>query len=122
MLRREREALRAAGRDDLAGLVRHVAVVEGDGAGYDVASFTPDGEPVYIEVKTTRGPAGAAFFMSANELCFGRLHADRYAVYRVFEYDDATDSGRFYVAGGDPEDLFECQPTAFRLRVKSAEG
>ena len=119
VLRREREALRAAGRDDIADLVRHVAVVEGDGAGYDVASFTPDGDPVYIEVKTTRGSAGAPFFMSANELYFGRLHAERYAVHRVFDYDEATDSGLFYVAGGDPEDLFECQPTAFRLRVKS---
>jgi len=35
----ERRRLRTGGREDLACQVRHVAVVEGDGAGYDVMSF-----------------------------------------------------------------------------------
>jgi hypothetical protein len=48
-------ALRAAGRSDLAEMVVHVAKVEGDGAGYDIKSYTSDGEQKFIEVKTTRG-------------------------------------------------------------------
>ncbi len=51
----ERLALRAAGRSDLAEMVVHVAKVEGDGAGYDIKSYTSDGEQKFIEVKTTRG-------------------------------------------------------------------
>ena len=36
-------------------MVVHVAKVEGDGAGYDIKSYTSDGEQKFIEVKTTRG-------------------------------------------------------------------
>ena len=51
----ERTALRTAGRDDLARKVRWVSEEDGDGAGYDIASFAPDGLPRLIEVKTTNG-------------------------------------------------------------------
>ena len=36
-------ALKVAGRDDLARKVRWVSEEDGDGAGYDIASFAPDG-------------------------------------------------------------------------------
>jgi hypothetical protein len=50
--------------------VRHVAVLDGDGAGYDVASHNVDGSERLIEVKTTRGGADSDFFVSSNELEF----------------------------------------------------
>ena len=46
----ERSALKVAGRDDLARKVRWISEVDGDGAGYDIASFTPDGQERLIEV------------------------------------------------------------------------
>ena len=46
----------------------HLAVVEGDSAGYDVRSFNVDGTERHIEVKTTGGPATNAFFISPNEV------------------------------------------------------
>lgn len=46
----ERSVLRDAGRDDLARKVFWVSEEEGDGAAYDIASFTPQGEPRLIEV------------------------------------------------------------------------
>jgi hypothetical protein len=55
VLAHERAALRTAGRDDLARKVRWVSEEDGDGAGYDIASFAPDGLPRLIEVKTTNG-------------------------------------------------------------------
>jgi hypothetical protein len=61
----ERHTLTQHGRPDLAQRIRHVAQMEGDGAGYDVLSFNQDGTVKYIEVKTTRGAAETAFFMSA---------------------------------------------------------
>lgn len=55
VLAHERASLRSAGRDDLAREVRWVSEEDGDGAGYDIASFAPDGLPRLIEVKTTNG-------------------------------------------------------------------
>ena len=46
----EKSALKVAGRDDLACKVRWVSEEDGDGAGYDIASFTPDGQERLIEV------------------------------------------------------------------------
>src|SRR5262245_52465315 len=92
----QREAQRA-GRQDLADRVRHVAVLEGDGAGYDVASFAPDGTPRYIEVKTTTGSAETPFYITSIEVAFAAQHAAQYALYRVFEFDEASESGKVYV-------------------------
>ena len=43
-LAHERATLTAAGRPDLAGRVKWVSEEEGDGAGYDIASFSPEGQ------------------------------------------------------------------------------
>lgn len=43
VLAHERSLLAASGREDLARKVRWVAEEDGDGAGYDIASFEPDG-------------------------------------------------------------------------------
>ena len=119
VLDHERSALRAAGRPDLADQVRHTAAVEGDGAGYDIQSFTPEGVAKYIEVKTTRGPAATPFFMSRNELNFGRLHASQFFIHRVYDYDQASNSGRMYVVPGNPESAFEFTPTELRVWLKA---
>ena len=92
----EKGALTAIGRADLANRVRHVSVIEGDGAGYDVESFTPEGEVKYIEVKSTKGPANSAFFMSPNELEFARAHSGSYHLFRVYDLNPAANTGRFY--------------------------
>src|SRR5215467_424001 len=57
----ERMSLIAAGRGGLADRVVHVAKLEGDGAGYDIKSYTLGGEEKFIEVKTTRGDKRTAF-------------------------------------------------------------
>lgn len=45
----ERATLNAAGRGDLARQVRWVSNEDGDGAGYDIASFEPDGAFLVID-------------------------------------------------------------------------
>ena len=55
VLAHEQASLRLAGRDDLARKIRWVSEEDGDGAGYDIASFAPNGQPRLIEVKTTNG-------------------------------------------------------------------
>ena len=50
----ERERLKAAQREDLAVKVEWTSEVRGDGAGYDIHSFEPDGRERLIEVKTSQ--------------------------------------------------------------------
>ena len=68
VLAHERAALRTAGRDDLARKVRWVSEEDGDGAGYYIASFGPDGRERLIEVKTTNGWERTPFHITRNEL------------------------------------------------------
>jgi hypothetical protein len=109
-------------RDDLAAMVRHVAALEGDGAGYDVASFALDGAPRYIEVKTTRGPAGTAFYMTAHELEYARNHAGRYSLYRLYEYDSQTGYAKFYVLDDKIEDGLIATPVQYRMSIRPADA
>lgn len=68
VLDHERASLSAAGRADLAGQVKWVSDEDGDGAGYDIASFEVDGQPRLIEVKTTNGWERTPFHITRNEL------------------------------------------------------
>ena len=112
----EKEALKKAGLPALAEAVRHVAATEGDGAGYDVLSWTQDGERKYIEVKTTQGGKDTAFYLSSNELAYSKCHPMNFFLYRVFGYDPQQDSGRFYVIKGSLEHALELAPTQYRAR------
>jgi hypothetical protein len=93
------------GRPDLAERVRHISAIEGDGAGYDIESFTPEGEIKYIEVKTTRGQ-----------------HRKNYHFYRVYDYEDSSNVGRFYVGTGELKEMFELTPTQYRAEVRPRAG
>ncbi|MEP0316412.1 DUF3883 domain-containing protein, partial [Hyphomonas sp.] len=60
----EIHVLRQSGREDLARRVRWVSQEDGDGAGYDIASFTSDSRERLIEVKTTNGWERTPFHIS----------------------------------------------------------
>jgi hypothetical protein len=83
---REQHELRAAGRDDLARKVKWTSVVRGDGAGYDIRSFEPDGRERLIEVKTTNGPAKTPFFLSENERAFSDERPDAFWLLRLYSF------------------------------------
>lgn len=116
VLRLERMALEATGRSELAAKVRHVAVELGDGEEYDVLSYDSDGRPKHIEVKTTRGPAEADFFISENERAFARQAGTTYYLYRVHNFVETTQVGNVYVLRGNLEDHFSLTPTTYRAR------
>ncbi|HSG95583.1 MAG TPA: DUF3427 domain-containing protein, partial [Afifellaceae bacterium] len=99
----ERKTLSEAGREDLAAKVRHIALEEGDGAGYDVLSFFADGRPRYIEVKTTRGPVTSDFFITPNEVAFAQAHADCFELRRLYDFDNKAGTCRFYSIFGNIE-------------------
>ncbi|NQW03677.1 MAG: DUF3883 domain-containing protein [Acidobacteria bacterium] len=72
-------------RPDLAAKVKWVAF-DTDGHGYDIESFDGDGEPRYIEVKTTAHDKTAAFYVTSNEADVSILKGDRYFLYRLFGF------------------------------------
>lgn len=112
VLELEKQGLRQKGHDDLAELVVHVSVAEGDGAGYDIRSFDERGAPRLIEVKTTVGGEGAPFLMTANELAVAEQEGVRYELHRVFDWDERP---RFYVLTG-PEIVTRAKvPTEYRI-------
>ena len=79
----EQEQLRRAGLDRLASAVRWVAREDGDGAGYDIRSFRPDGSERLIEVKTTNLGLLTPFYITRWEVEVSRLQANSYSLYRV---------------------------------------
>jgi hypothetical protein len=121
VLKQEIARLQAANRSDLAEHVIHTSLVEGDSAGYDIRSFTVEGELRHIEVKATRGRNTTAFFVTANEVAFSSRHPDTYRLYRLFEFHPELGSAKYYVIEGSLEEQFELEPTEFRVRMRTRE-
>lgn len=86
VLRFERDRLRSAGLDRLADDVEHVSLEQGDGAGFDIRSFSLDGKDRFIEVKTTVSGATTPIFVTANEARFSERTGERFALARVFAF------------------------------------
>lgn len=86
VLAHERARLRQADRHDLARQVRWVSEEDGDGAGYDIASFDPDGTPRLLEVKTTNGWDRTPFHISRNELAVAEDNRDQWCLFRLWDF------------------------------------
>ena len=113
----EKERLIKAGRSDLAEKIVHVSQVEGDSAGYDIRSYESDGAYRFIEVKTTRGGATTSFFISPNELAFSAQNPDCYVLFRLYEFDDESESAKTYLLTGNVAAHLLLEPTAFRANL-----
>jgi hypothetical protein len=86
VLAHERAVLAMAGRDDLARKVRWVSEEDGDGAGYDIASFASDGQTRLIEVKTTNGWERTPFHITRNELAVADEHRSEWCLFRLWNF------------------------------------
>lgn len=82
----ERIILRAAGRHDLAEKVRWTSKEDGDGAGFDISSFEPEGASRLIEVKTTNGWDRTPFHLSRNELAVADANRDTWHLVRLWNF------------------------------------
>jgi hypothetical protein len=82
----ERQTLIAAGQESLARKVRWVAEEDGDGAGYDIRSFTPEGREKLLEVKTTIGAKLTPFFLTQNEKAVSDERPDAYRIVRLYDF------------------------------------
>jgi hypothetical protein len=83
----EKRRLSGLGRPDIAEAVEWTSRKRGDGAGYDIRSFSADTEcELYIEVKTTNSGKYQPFMMSNNEVAFSGEWSDQYSLYRLFKF------------------------------------
>lgn len=110
----ERENLQAAGRSDLARKVQWTSQELGDGAGYDIFSFTADGSERLIEVKTTNGPARTPFFLSENERLFSEERPDAFRLMRLFDFSSSP-SG--FELRPPLEESLSLKPTVYRAAL-----
>jgi len=110
----ERARLISLGEDSLADRIEHVAVTQGDSAGFDIHSFEANGTDRFIEVKTTKYGRYSPFFVSANELRFSEKHQDNYHLHRIFQF--RKDPHLFSLAGSVKEN-FILSPTEYRASL-----
>jgi hypothetical protein len=82
----EQNRLSAIGRDDLASKVRWVAKEDGDGAGFDILSFSKRGKERWLEVKTTNGPSTTPFWISENERRVAERNPQVFRLTRLFDF------------------------------------
>jgi hypothetical protein len=79
-----------------------------------IAVYALGGEVKYIDVKTTRGTAQTPFYISLNEVEFSNKHPDNYYLYRVCDYEEGSNSGKFYVNVGSVAEAFHLTPAQYR--------
>ena len=92
-----------------------------DNSGYDIKSYDKDCNAKYIEVKTTRGSNKTAFFISSGELKFADNNKENYFIYRVYDYNEIEDTGKYYLIRGidlHDELFFECKEYRVKLLPK----
>lgn len=111
----EKYRLQRAGQDRLAERVEHIAETRGDGAGFDVRSFETDGRDRWIEVKTTAFAKESAFFITPNELACSRTNADRYHLFRLFDFRQRP---RMFCLQGNLHDRLWLEPNSYRAGVR----
>lgn len=112
----EKSRLRALDKNDLADKVKVVK----DGEGYDVLSFNDLGQPLFVEVKTTRGNQDTPFHFTLNEYLFAERHEEDYMIYRLYNYDDKLNNADFYVIEQPLSNLL-FQPTVYKAYNKQKE-
>jgi hypothetical protein len=113
----ERRRLHDGGQPELARRVEWTAQVRGDGAGYDIQSFSRDGAPRLIEVKTTGLGKYFPFSVTANEVRCSEARPAQFHLYRVFHFGP---DARLYMLPGPLTGSCRLDPTQFRAFVHSS--
>jgi hypothetical protein len=70
----------------------------------------------FIEVKTTAGDRSTDLFASSNEISFSENHPDDYVLYRVYEFDEKSNTAECFQVTGPLSANFSHTPIQFKLR------
>ncbi len=120
----ERDRLRSLGLQELAMQIEHTSKVRGDNCGYDIASFTKDGTPLFIEVKTTKQNKAADFYLSRNECLIGNqflAEGKLYRIYRIYNLNPSTGTGDMVIYKPPfDDDHYVMQPENWRIQLRES--
>lgn len=114
VLELEARRLHAAGKKSLSNRIEHVAATQGDGLGFDVLSFEENGRERLIEVKTTAFGKFTPFFVSRTELKRSEIDAERYRLYRLFDFRTQP---RLFELQGAITTLCNLVPESYRASI-----
>jgi len=115
----ERRRLHEGGQRDLVQRIEWTAHVRGDGVGYDVQSFNPDGTARLIEVKTTGLGKYFPFNVTVNEVRCSEARPREFHLYRVFNFGPEA---RLYMLPGAISGSCHLDATQFRAFVQRAQA
>ena len=85
--------------------------------GFDVQSFDENRKPKYIEVKTTIGNSLTPFDYTINEKIFAEQNNEAYFIYRLYNYDEESNSADFFMIKALDEEVL-MRPTTFKVCLK----
>ncbi|HJZ58832.1 MAG TPA: DUF3883 domain-containing protein [Gemmataceae bacterium] len=115
VVRLEQHRLKTAGRDDLVARVKWAADELGDGLGFDVLSFDDgDDSERLIEVKTTGLGKFFPFYVTATEVRCSEDAAERFHLFRVFEFGRGP---KVYILTGALTGTCRLEPTQYRALI-----
>lgn len=115
----EKKYLTSIGKPDLAERVTHVSKEQGDGLGYDIVSYFPDGQEKFIEVKSTMGKIESPYFMSVNELEFLKENLETYFLYRVALVEGNVEASSLeIITANDVLGNYDIVPSQFKVGLK----
>jgi len=122
----EKAILRKANVPRMIEKIEHVAKTQGDWLGYDIQSVAPDGKEKYIEVKTTTSGKSEPFILSKNEFTCSQENAEKYYLYRLYDFNKTKTLIKYFVIEGDLTHQtsrkpiqFSCVPIIRKSRDKS---
>ena len=110
----EHRRLREAGHATLADQIEHVSRIRGDGLGYDILSYEPDGRERLIEVKTTSFGPMTPFYASRREVATSEERGPQFSLYRVFKF---RESPRLFVLPGSLRDSCILDPIQYQATL-----
>jgi hypothetical protein len=110
ILEYEHARLWKAGKKELANRIEHTASTKGDGLGYDIMSFEPNGRERLIEVKTTRFGMQTPFYATSGEVEFSQDRKEDYHLYRLFSF---LKQPQLFVLDGSLRDTCVLDPMQF---------
>lgn len=110
----EHRRLWEAGHHALANRIEHVSSTIGDGLGYDILSYQPDGREHLIEVKTTNFGSMTPFYATRREVAVSEERAERFSLYRIFKFRETP---RLFVLPGSLRESCTLDPVQFRASL-----
>ncbi|MEJ0106676.1 MAG: DUF3883 domain-containing protein [Bacteroidota bacterium] len=113
----EKQKLKDANREDLIPHVEWVSK-DSDSWGYDIRSYTENGELMFIEVKTTTSGKGSTFYLSETEL--NQMNTlENYYIYRVHDFSIEEKKGHIFpVSKHELPIHFNLEPLSYKVKPK----